>query len=121
MLNIYNYYVILKLIVGEWGIDDTYVGGNMESRNVKVIDEHGIERDANIICKFTIDDNDYVLYSIERDNENDNLFVSKLVNNNDGTSSMVDIDNDVERTKINDVAKQLVTYAINSEKGDVNG
>ena len=46
----------------------------MESKTVKIIDEHGIDRTANIICKLTIDDKDYVLYSIERDDENDNLF-----------------------------------------------
>ena len=93
----------------------------MKSTNVKVIDEHGIDRDANIICKFTIDGNEYVLYSIERDSENDNLFVSKLVNNNDGTSNMIDIEDSAEKDKIGDVVKQLITYSINSEEGDVNG
>lgn len=93
----------------------------MESRKVKVIDEHGIDRDANIICKFTIDEKDYVLYSIERDNENDNLFVSKLVNNNDGTSSMVNIEDSVEKNKINEVIKEMITYSINNEEGVLNG
>ena len=93
----------------------------MESRKVKVIDEHGIDREANIICKFTIDEKDYVLYSIERDSENDNLFVSKLVNNNDGTSSMVNIDDSMEKNRINEVIKELITYSINSEEGVLNG
>lgn len=93
----------------------------MESRKVKVIDEHGIDREANIICKFTIDEKDYVLYSIERDSENDNLFVSKLVNNNDGTSNMVNIEDSMEKNKINEVIKELITYSINSEEGVLNG
>ncbi len=93
----------------------------MESRKVKVIDEHGIDREANIICKFSIDDKDYVLYAIERDNENDNLFVSKLVNNNDGTSNMVNIEDSMEKNRINEVIKELITYSINSEEGVLNG
>lgn len=87
----------------------------MESKNVKVIDEHGIDREANVICKFVNNGNDYVLYSIERDDDNDNLFVSKLVNNNDGTSNMVNIEDSSEKAKINELAKSLVTYSIKNE------
>ena len=93
----------------------------MESKNVKIIDEHGIDRDAKVICKFTIDGNDYVLYSIERDGDNDNLFVSKLVQNTDGTSSMVNIDDSNEKLRINEIVKELVTYSIKSEEGELNG
>ena len=93
----------------------------MESKNVKVVDEHGIDRDARIICKFTVDGNDYVLYSIERDGDNDNLFVSRLMKNNDGTSSMVNIDDSAEKAKIGEVVKELVTYSIKSEEGELNG
>ena len=93
----------------------------METRKIKVIDEHGIDREANIICKFTVDSIDYVLYSIERDNENDNLFVSRLVNNNDGTSNMVNIEDSAEKSRINEVVKEMITYSINSEEGAVNG
>ena len=94
----------------------------MESKNVKVIDEHGIDRDANIICGFKLDGKDYVLYWIERDNENDNLFVSKLLNNNDGTSNMLNIEDTIEKGRIVDITKQLITYAIKNEsdKADNN-
>ena len=51
----------------------------MESKNVKVIDEHNIDRDANIVCAFNVDSNDYVLYWIERDEEN--LEISVLEEN----------------------------------------
>ena len=91
----------------------------MESKNIKVIDEHGIDRDANIICSLTLDNTDYVLYWIERDEDNDNLFVSKIVKNNDGTSSMVNIEDNIEKSKINDVVKELITYAINNEADKV--
>ena len=87
----------------------------MESKNVKVIDEHNIDRVADIICKFTTNNIDYVLYAIERDGDNDNLFVSKLVNNIDGTASMVNIEDSGEKTAVNDLAKKLVMHAIKNE------
>ena len=61
----------------------------MESKNVKVIDEHSIDRDAYVVCGINVDNIDYVLYSIERDGENDNLFISKIIKNIDGTSNMI--------------------------------
>ena len=73
----------------------------MESRNVKVIDEHGIDRDANIICGFIVEGTKYVLYSIERDEESDNLFVSKVRDNLDKTSNMENIE--VGKDKINEI------------------
>ena len=56
-----------------------------------------------------------------RDDDNDNLFVSKLVSNNDGTSNMVNIEDSAEKSKINEVVKELVTYSIKSEEGGING
>jgi len=93
----------------------------MESKNVKVIDEHSIDRNANIICGIDVDGSNYVLYSIERDSDNDNVFVSKLLKNNDGTSSMMNIDDSMEKGKLNDVTKELITYAINSESDKTTG
>ena len=86
----------------------------MESKNIKVIDEHGIDRDANIICGFIFDGTKYVLYSIERDEESDNLFVSKVRDNLDKTSSMESIE--VGKEKINEIVRELVTYSIKNEE-----
>ena len=87
----------------------------MESRNIKTIDEHGIDRDAHIICGFVADDKKYVLYSIGRDEESDNVFVSGLVDNNDKTSKMVSIDDSMEKIKINEMAKDLITHSLNTQ------
>ena len=93
----------------------------MESRNVKIVDEHGIDRDANVICGLKVSGADYVLYSIERDGDNNNLFISKVMNNFDGTSNMINIEDTMEKTRLNDVVKELVTHAINNEANKVEG
>ena len=92
-----------------------YLGGNMDNRNVKIIDEHGIDRNGNVICTLGVDGKEYVLYSIERDLDNDNLFVSLLTKNNDGTANMVNIEDGMEKNAITDIAKQVVTYSVNNE------
>jgi len=87
----------------------------MENKNVKVIDENNIDRVANVICSFIADQVKYVLYSISRDDESDNLFVSKLVDNNDKTSNMVNIEDTMEKAKVNEIVRDLVTYSLRNE------
>ncbi len=92
----------------------------MESKNVKIVDEHNIDRDASVICGFTVGDKKYVLYSIGRDEESDNLFVSKVVDNIDKTSNMVNIEDAAEKTKIGELVKELVTHSLKNEN-DTSG
>ena len=53
----------------------------MKNRNVKVVDEHNIDRNANVIFALELDGSEYVVYWIERDEENSNIFVSKVIKN----------------------------------------
>ncbi len=93
----------------------------MDNRNVKIIDEHGIDRNGNVICTLSVDGKEYVLYSIERDTDNDNLFVSLLTKNNDGTANMVNIEDNMEKNAVSDIAKQVVTFSVNNEAEKTNG
>lgn len=88
----------------------------MENKSIKVIDEHNIDREANKICVLDVDGSDYLIYSIERDNDNDNIFVSKLISNINGTSSMINIENSMEKEKISNLVKELIKYSVDTEK-----
>lgn len=88
----------------------------MENKSIKVIDEHNIDREANKICVLDVDGSDYLIYSIERDNDNDNIFVSKLISNINGTNSMINIDNQMEKDKISNLVKELIKYSVDTEK-----
>lgn len=92
-----------------------YVGGNMESKNIKIVDEHGIDRIADIVCPIDVMGSDYIVYVIERDNENDNVFVSKLIKNIDNTSNLMNIEDAMEKESISNLVKELITYAIDNE------
>ena len=88
----------------------------IESKNIKVIDEHNIDRTANKICVLDVDGSDYIIYSIERDSDNDNIFVSKLLSNINGTSNMINIEDSMEKEKMASLVKELIKYAVDTEK-----
>ena len=92
-----------------------------ERKTIEIIDEHGINRKANIMCGIDVSGTDYVVYSIERDNDNDNLFVSKLIKNNDGTNNMINIDDNSEKTKLADIVKEMITQAVNTDSDKLIG
>lgn len=87
----------------------------MNSKNIKVVDEHSIDRNASVMFGFELDGSGYVTYSIERDEENSNVFISKVLRNFDNTFSMVDIDDGNEKAKLVDIVKIIITNAVESQ------
>ena len=92
-----------------------------ERKTVEIVDEHGINRKATIMCGIDVDGTDYAVYSIGRDTDNDNLFVSKLIKDNDGTHKMVNIEDNLEKTKLTDIVKEMITASVNNENERVTG
>ena len=41
----------------------------------KITDEKNVERDATLLTVIEVDEKEYVIYSIDRDEENVNIFV----------------------------------------------
>ena len=69
----------------------------------KVRDENGIEREATIITKIEENQVNYLVYTIDRDAQTSNIFVSKLINGN-----LEDIQNPEEKQKINELVKHII-------------
>ena len=92
-----------------------------ERRTVEIVDEHGINRKATIMCGLDVAGTNYAVYSIERDTDNDNLFVSKLIKDNDGTDKMINIEDNLEKTKLADIVKQVVATSVNNENDKADG
>ena len=93
----------------------------MNNKNVKVVDEHSIDRNANVMFAFDLEGSEYVTYWIERDEDNGNIFVSKVIKNIDGTFNMLDIDDSMEKTRLSDIVKTLITTAVNNEADKLEG
>ena len=93
----------------------------MNNKIVKTIDEHNIDRDANVMFAFDLEGSEYVSYRISRDEEQDNLFVSKVLKNLDGTFNMVNIDDSNEKSKLNSIVTSLVGSAVKSPADKLPG
>ena len=75
----------------------------------KVEDENGIEHDAEVITAFTYKERDYLVYSVDADEENSNILVSRLVKDSEGYDTIEDINDDNERIEIQKVVKEILS------------
>jgi len=74
----------------------------------KITDEQNIEREANLLTTFENDGKQYAVYSIDRDAETVNIFVSRLEKDAEGNNILKDIDNSDEKQKIDNIVKELI-------------
>ena len=93
----------------------------MKNKNVKVIDEHNIDRNANVMFALDLEGSEYVVYWIERDEESNNVFVSKVLKNLDGTYNMLNIDDDNKRKEIAESIKILISMAVSDQNDKLSG
>ena len=93
----------------------------MNNEKIKVVDEHNIDRNADVIFGFDLEGSEYVSYWIERDVDNSNIFISKVIKNIDGTYNMIDIDDVAEKSKLTDVLKSLITSAVEFQNDKLVG
>lgn len=93
----------------------------MKSRNIKVVDEHNIDREANIIFGFDLDGSEYVTYWIVRDEESNNVFVSKVVKNLDNTFNLANIEDEFEKENVSKIVKDLIAKSVSDEADKLVG
>ena len=93
----------------------------MKNRNVKVVDEHNIDRDANVMFALELDGSEYVVYWISRDEESNNVFVSKVLRNVDGTYNMLNIEEDEKKKEIADIVKTLISNSVSDQNDKMVG
>ena len=64
-------------------------------------DENGNEKEAIILNEIEVDNNKYVVYGILEDDENYNIFVSKLVKDENDEPQIISITDPQEKEKVN--------------------
>lgn len=72
-----------------------------------MLDENGIEKEAQIITVIEVDNKEYVIYSIEKDTDNDNIYVKELFTDNMGNKNIKDIEEN-NKEKIFNIVKELI-------------
>ncbi len=74
----------------------------------KITDEKNVERDATLLTVIEVDEKEYVIYSIDRDEENVNIFVSELKKDSNGNDIIVDIEDENEKIKLNEIVRNII-------------
>lgn len=86
----------------------------MSNKTIKLVDEHNINREAKIITMIEYEGTEYVVYSIDRDEENANIFVSKLIK--EGDHLLLDeIQSTDVKEKIDNVVKEMIKLPLEQE------
>jgi len=93
----------------------------MNNKNIKVIDEHNIDRNANVMFAMDLNGSEYVVYWIERDETSNNVFVSKVLKNLDGTYNMLNIDDADKKKEISEVVKFLISSSVSDQNDKLAG
>lgn len=75
----------------------------MENNKFIINGKNGISYMAKIITCFTIQDNTYCLYSIQKDDNNHDIYVAKLVNDN-----LISITDQEEKECVDNIVKRLI-------------
>ncbi len=78
------------------------------NKTFKVIDENNIEREASLITVIEVDKKEYAIYSIVRDENTVNIFVSQLLKNEDGKDVLKNITDEREKEKIDKIVKDII-------------
>ena len=87
----------------------------MNDNEFKVINEKGEESIANIITAFTYNENDYLVYYIEKEDNSCEIFTSRLLKDNNGNDMICDIEDDNERDEVFKVVEEIIS-AIEEEQ-----
>lgn len=75
----------------------------------KVVDENGMEHNAEVVTAFSYKEREYLIYSVDKDEENTNILVSRLVKDEEGYDVLEDIEDDNERLEVQNVVKEILS------------
>ena len=81
-------------------------------KKFKITDEQNIEREANLITIFENEGKEYAVYSIDRDVETVNIFVSRIEKDTNGVDTLKDITDPAEKLKIDNIVKEMIKLPI---------
>ena len=71
------------------------------------IEVDGEVKEAEVLKTVTIDGNNYVIYAIDKGDETSDILASRIIKDNEGKDTLVDLETDDERNKIKDVVNAM--------------
>ena len=71
------------------------------------IEVDGEMREAEVLKTVSVDNNDYVIYAIDKGDETSDILASRIVKDSEGKDSLVDLETDDERNKLKDIVNAM--------------
>ncbi len=82
----------------------------MEEKETFIMkDENGNEKEAEIITVIEIDNKEYVIYAVNKNEESDNIFASRIIKDENGKNVIKSIENQEEKEKVFEIIKELLS------------
>ena len=72
-----------------------------------MLDENGVEREGFLINKLEIEGQEYVAYALSMNNDEDSIYVSKIIKNGDN-EDIVSITDEEERIKVYSIVNDMI-------------
>mgnify|MGYP001865504436 FL=1 len=71
------------------------------------IEVDGEMKEAEVLKTVSVDNNNYVIYAIDKGDETSDILASRIVKDNEGKDSLVDLETDDERNKLKDIVNAM--------------
>ncbi len=81
----------------------------MNGDTFTIIDESGKKDIARIVTAFSYKEKDYIVYSIFKDANESNIYVSRLVKDSDGSDMILDIDDEEEKKEVTGAVEEILS------------
>ena len=82
----------------------------MEEKETFIMkDENGNEKEAEIITVIEIDNKEYVIYAVNKNEESDKIFASRIIKDENGNNVIKSIENQEEKEKVFEIIKELLS------------
>lgn len=80
----------------------------IEEETFTMLDELGIERPAKILNVIDINNQEYLVYSISKNEAEDSIFASKIIKNSTGEEELQEITNEDERAVVFETIRNII-------------
>ena len=74
----------------------------------KVLDENGNTVEADVIDIIEVDGKEYLLYSVDVNEEECDLYINRIVKNSNGEDDIIPIEDEEEKRRVFEILKDLM-------------
>ncbi len=75
---------------------------------IKILDEQGNEVEVKIINTIEVDNQEYLLFGTDKNEEEENIYAMKIIKTKSGEEDIIPITNEEEKKNISNIVNELM-------------